>query len=128
MFREVARVLAGVGRFLFTDAGVLTGAISSDEATQRSAYGFTTFVAPGFTERLLAEAGFRVIETEDRTGSVLQNAMGRLAARIGHRGDLEQLEGATEFARQQHYLETVIALTRRGALSRIMYLAESRAA
>jgi SAM-dependent methyltransferase len=124
LFREVARILAPGGRFLFTDAGVLTGSISSDEVARRSVHGYTQFSAPGFNERMLERAGLRLLESEDRTESALRNAKGRRAARLAHRKELETLEGANEFARQQEYLETVIALSERGAVSRMMYLAE----
>ena len=127
LLREVARILVPGGRCLFTDAGVVTGAISTDEIVQRSVHGHTQFAPAGFNERVLDQAGFRVLETEDRTASVLRNAEGRRAARLAHRAEVEQLEGATGFERQQQYLDTVIALARRGALSRIMYLAQARA-
>ena len=124
VFREVARLLAPAGRFLFTDAGVLTGAISNLELAARSLHGLTQLCAPGFNERMLVEAGFRVLHTEDRTASLLNHASGRLAARAARRSELEGLEGAEHCARQQRYLETVVALARRGALSRVMYFAE----
>jgi len=125
LFREIARVLTPGGRFLFTDAGVLVGVISDDEVASRSLHGHTHFVAPGFNERALQDAGFRLLETEDRTESLLLNAEGRRAARLAHRADVEHAEGADVFAHEQHYLETVIALARRRSLSRMMYLAES---
>jgi hypothetical protein len=56
----------------------------------------------------------------------LENATGRLAARQKHVGELEQVEGASGFARYQDYLRSVIAMAERGALSRMMYLAELR--
>ncbi|MGE5102244.1 MAG: class I SAM-dependent methyltransferase [Deltaproteobacteria bacterium] len=124
LFREIARVLVPGGRFLFTDAGVLTGVISDDEVAARSLHGHTRFVAPGFNERALDDAGFRLLETEDRTESLLMNAEGRLSARLAHREELEQVEGATDFAREQEYLDTVIALSRRRFVSRMMYLAQ----
>jgi len=124
-FAEVARLLVPGGRFLFTDAGVLTGAISNEEVANRSHHGFTQFVAPGFNERALESAGMRLLETEDRTASVVTNASGRRDARLAHRAELLRVEGASEFDRQQKYLETVIEVARRGAVSRVMYLAES---
>jgi SAM-dependent methyltransferase len=127
-FREVARVLVPGGRFLFTDAGVVIGAISNDEVVSRSIHGHTQFVAPGFNERALDEAGFRLLETEDRTDSLMANAAGRLTARLAHQEELERVESVTEFERQQRYIETVIALSRRRSLSRMMYLAVSHGA
>jgi SAM-dependent methyltransferase len=127
LFREVARTLLPGGRFLFTDAGVITGSVSDQEVLRRSVHGHTRFVEPGFNERLLEAVGFRLLETENRTASVLKNAAGRLDARLAHRGELEQLEGRSAFERQQRYLETVVELSQRGAMSRIMYLVETAA-
>jgi SAM-dependent methyltransferase len=125
LFGEVARTLSPGGRFLFTDAGVVTGAISDEEVLLRSVHGYTQFAAPGFNERALDRVGLRLLDSEDRTAGALKNATGRLAARLAHRAELEQLEGAAEFGRQQRYLETVAEISRRGAVSRMMYLAES---
>jgi hypothetical protein len=72
--------------------------------------------------------GFRLLETENRTESVLKNASGRLDAGLAHRGELEQLEGRHTFERQQQYLETVVELSQSGAMSRMMYLVESHSA
>jgi len=126
-FQEVRRVLVRGGRFLFTDAGVITGAISDEDMRLRAVHGHTQFVPPGFNERMLESAGLRLVECSDRTASVLRNAAGRLAARLAHRAKLEQLEGSASFGRQQRYLENVLALSARGALSRLMYLAEAGA-
>lgn len=125
LFEQVAGILVRGGRFLFTDAGVVTGAISDREVELRSRCGFTQFSAPGFNERLLERAGFRRIECEDRTASLLKNASGRLRARLAHRNELEALEGERGFALQQEYLDCVLELAARGALSRMLYLAES---
>ncbi|MGE5837672.1 MAG: class I SAM-dependent methyltransferase [Acidobacteriota bacterium] len=124
LFREVARLLQPGGRFLFTDAGVLTGVVSSEDVRRRSVHGESFFVAPGWNDRLLAAADLGVIETEDRTGRVLTNASGRLAAMLAHRGELEQQSSPAEFERYKSYLDTVLAMSRTGGLSRVMYLAE----
>jgi len=126
VFQEVARVLMPGGRFLFTDAGVVTGSITDHEIRLRSLHGHTQFAPPGFNERMLEVAGFRLIECVDRTANVLKNASGRLRARLKHRAELEPLEGRAYFELQQQYLETTIGLSQRGAISRKMYLAESR--
>jgi SAM-dependent methyltransferase len=114
LFREVARLLRPGGRFLLTDAGVLTGTVSDDEMQKRSIHGFTQFVETGRNEELLEAAGFRLIEIEDRTASAERNASGRLAALPAQ---------AAESGPQRDYLETVIAMARRRAMSRFMYLA-----
>ena len=45
-------------------------------------------------------------------------------ARLAHRQAFEEAEGPEGFARQQHYLEALIELSERKALSRVMYSAE----
>ena len=125
-FSEIARVLMKGGRFLFTDAAVVTGAISSEEVAIRSVHGFTQFCAPGFNERALEQAGLTLLETEDRTQGILSNARARLEARLRHQADFEQLEGVVGFARYQDYLQSIASMSQRGTLSRLMYLAEVR--
>ena len=125
-FAEVARMLRAGGRFLFTDAGVATGEISNEEISRRSIHGHTELVPPGRNEELLAAAGFRILATEDRTASVVRNAAGRMAAMRAHRGELERRSGAADYRRQEDYLEAVIELAQRGALSRVMYLSENQ--
>jgi hypothetical protein len=115
-----------VGKFLFTDAGVITGSISDEEVRWRAIHGYTQFVPPGLNEHMLELAGFRVIDREDLTASLLKTASGRLTARLRHRDEVEQVEGSSYFERHQRYLETVIGLSQRGAVARWMYLAESR--
>jgi SAM-dependent methyltransferase len=126
LFREVARVLRPGGRFLVTDAGVVTGAVSNEEVEARSVYGYTQFVAPGWNEHRLESAGLRLLATENRTASAVTNAGGRLATVRAHRAALERATSAVYVERQERYLEVVVELARRGAVSRLMYLAEPR--
>lgn len=123
LFREVARVLVPGGRFLFTDAGVITGSVSDGEELLRSLHAKVYFQPPGFNETLLEAAGLRLIATEDRTASLMRLAQSRSRARSAHRAELEKLEGE-EFELHQRYLETVFAISKRGAVSRLMFLAE----
>jgi SAM-dependent methyltransferase len=126
LFRDVARLLAPGGRFVFTDAGVISGPVSDAEIRLRSSYGSAQFVPPGCNEQLLERAGFRLIEQVDATASLLKNAEGRRAARLAHAAELEKLEGSAAFETHQQYLETVIGLGKRRAMSRNIYLAEFR--
>lgn len=124
LFERVVEVLRPNGRLLFTDAGVVSGPVSSEEFQRRGAHGFTQFVPTGFNERLITAVGLRLIETEERTASVSRNARGRLGALETHREALEERIGKAEIDRQRAYLETVAELSERGALSRWMYLAQ----
>jgi SAM-dependent methyltransferase len=127
VFKEVTRVLVPGGRFLFTDAGVVTGAVSVDELQLRAAHGYTQFVPSEFNESALKEAGFEVLEVVDRAKSILDTASGRLNARQAHEPELKNIEGTAHFETEQEYLAVVIALTQRRALSRLTYLAKSGA-
>jgi SAM-dependent methyltransferase len=126
VFRDIARALVPGGRLLFTDAAVVSGSISSEDVATRSMHGFTQFCAPGFNERALEHAGFIVLEIEDRTQGLLKNAKGRLDVRVRYQADFEQSEGVAGFARYQAYLRSIISMSERAALSRLMYLAEAR--
>jgi cyclopropane fatty-acyl-phospholipid synthase-like methyltransferase len=125
LFREVATILAPGGRFLFTDAGVVTGALSDDEIRRRSAYGYTQFVPEGWNEARLTAVGLRVIERENRTSSVVRNARGRARALRTHTHEIRSCSGIARLERQFDYLSTAEATAERGALSRFMYLAEA---
>lgn len=124
LFREVAARLPPGGRFLVTDAGVLTGTVSPAELMRRSPHGPTRLVEHGENERALADARFRLVATEDRTARVAAAARGRLDAYRHFRAELEASWGAEQLERQLVYLETVVTLSERRAVSRFAYLAE----
>jgi cyclopropane fatty-acyl-phospholipid synthase-like methyltransferase len=126
-FQAVAKLLAPGGRFLFTDAGVSTGSVSNEDIRKRSVHGYTQFVVAGWNETLLASSGLKLLETEDRTASVLKSATGRMTAMQAHRAELVELSGAAAVASQQDYLGTLIDLSKRKAISRVMYMAEANA-
>lgn len=124
LYRQLRQRVGTGGRILITDAGVVTGPISSDEVRRRSVHGYTQFVPTGWNEQLLADAGLRVLEVEDRTASVVRNASGRLLALKNHRDELQSRTGVASFETQVEYVSTVADLASRRALSRFMYLAE----
>lgn len=122
--REWHRVLRPGGRLLFSDALVVTGAISSEEIAIRSSIGFYLFVPLGENERRLAEAGLTLLSVEDLTASPAEIARRRHDARERHRERLVELEGATGFASLQRYLRCASHLAAERRLSRFVYLAQ----
>lgn len=124
LYDEVARVLAPGGQFLCSDAGILTGSLSQEELRHRSVQGSIQLVPVGWNEACLEAAGLRVLEVEDRTAAALKTAMGRIAAMQAHREALAEVMDRSEIDEQINYLEVVAALGRRGAVSRMTYLAK----
>ena len=125
LFRDTRRILIPKGKFLFTDAAVLTGLVSADEFRVRASRGYTQFVQPGFNEHALQEAGFDVLDVIDRTPSLLGAAKGRFNARLAHASELKDMEGEANFENEQQYLATVIELSQRRAVSRMTYVAQT---
>lgn len=124
VFERFPSLLRPKGKLLITDAGILTGPISNEEVYLRSVNGFTQFAPIGFNEAILESCGFKVLAVRDLTDGVIQNASGRLRARQNHSEELIQIEGPDTFDEQQKYLEVLILLSQRKALSRFAYLVE----
>ena len=72
LFREVSKLLRPEGRFLFTDAGVITGAVSNDELQRRSLHSYTQFVPIGWN----ASRAFPPFRARMSTSRRLQNWRG----------------------------------------------------
>ena len=117
-------MLTQKGKLLITDAGVVTGPISNEEIQLRSINGYTQFVPFGFNEATLQASGFKILSVTDLTAGVIQNASGRIRARKNHAQELIEIEGEKKFQEQQRYLDVVVKLSERRALSRFAYLAE----
>ena len=78
---------------------------------------------PGENERLLGEAGFELVRTEDVTENEAAISARRMAARANRRERLLEIEDAETFEATQRFLRAVHALASRRGLSRFMFLA-----
>jgi SAM-dependent methyltransferase len=127
ILRDWHRVVRPHGRILFTDAMVVTGLVTHEEIAIRSSIGFYLFLPPGENERLIVQAGFTLLSTEDVTAGAAAIAQRWHDARERHRVELVEREGDANFAGLQRFLACVQRLSAERRLSRYCYLAEKAA-
>jgi SAM-dependent methyltransferase len=123
LFGEWRRVLRPGGRALYTDPVVVTGLVTKDEFAIRSSTGYFSFGPPGVNERLLGEAGFELVSTEDVTDNEVEISRRWHAARQKRAAELIRLEGQETFDGLQRLLFTAHQLTLERRMSRVLYLA-----
>jgi len=123
LLRELWRVLKPGGRMIFSDALVVGGTLSNQEIATRSLIGYYLFVPPGENEKLIAAAGFRLLDVTDTTGSATEVAGRWHDAREKRGSELIALEGKINFEGLQKFLSCVRTLTRERRLLRQLYLA-----
>ena len=119
-----ARLLRPGGRVGFTDPITVTGILGSDEIAIRASAGYYLFTPAGEDQRLLAEAGFRLIRSEDASPNVAAVAARRHDARARREEALRRIEGDETFEAQQRFLSVSARIAREGRLSRFVYVAE----
>lgn len=121
---EWSRVLRPGGRALFTDPVVVTGPVTNEELSLRSSIGVFLFVPTGVNERLIQEAGLRLLRQEDVSANAAA-VLGRWhRARARYRAELLRIEGEAQFDSLQRFFQTVESLTSERRLSRMAYLVE----
>jgi SAM-dependent methyltransferase len=122
--REWHRIVKPGGKVLFTDALVVTGILSHEEIANRSSIGLYFFLPPGENERMIENAGFRLLEVRDLTSAAAEVSKLWHDARDKHRDAMISIEGDENFDGLQKFLWGVHTLTSERRLSRLMYLAE----
>jgi SAM-dependent methyltransferase len=122
--REAFRVLKPLGRLLFSDALVIGGAISHEEIATRSSIGYYIFTPPGYNERSIEDAGFRLLGAADTTASAAAIARRWHDAREQRREALIAIEGITNFDGLQRFLSCVYTLSSERRLLRYLYTAQ----
>jgi cyclopropane fatty-acyl-phospholipid synthase-like methyltransferase len=118
------RVLRPGGRFLFTDAVIVTGMLTRDEIIARSSsMGLFIFTPPGVHEGFIEATGFVDLVVEDVTPTIAAVTKRWHDARAVHRDALLQAESPAEFDRMQGMLAAAHTLSSERRLSRLAYRA-----
>jgi cyclopropane fatty-acyl-phospholipid synthase-like methyltransferase len=124
---EWHRVLKAGGQILFTDPITITGQLSNEEMAIRSSVGYFLFTPPGENERMIREAGFELIRSEDVTDNEVKVSKQWHDARANRRDQLIRIEGGTTYEGLQRFLSIVHTLSSERRLSRFVFVARKPA-
>jgi ubiquinone/menaquinone biosynthesis C-methylase UbiE len=91
---------------------------------RRSSIGVFLFVAPGVNERLIDEAGLRLLQADDETAQIARVASRWHDLRKRHRAALLETESPEQFDGLQAFFAAVRDLTAQRSLLRIAYLCQ----
>lgn len=123
VLKECKRVLKTGGHILYTDPIIVTGTLTNEEIAIRSSIGFFLFVPVGENERLLKEAGFHGIQSQDITDNMASVSLKWFNAREKRKGDLMQTEDEDNLQGLQSFLSMVHVLSAERRLSRFRFVA-----
>jgi ubiquinone/menaquinone biosynthesis C-methylase UbiE len=123
LLRECHRVLKPGGRLLFSDALVVSGALSNQEIAARSSIGYYVFVPRGENERIIREAGLTLVQAQETTERAAAISQRWREARARRKVDLLKIEGEANFEGLQRFLAYVHTLTNEKRLARFVYVA-----
>jgi ubiquinone/menaquinone biosynthesis C-methylase UbiE len=127
LLSELFRVLKAGARFVFSDALIIGGVITHQEIATRSSIGYYLFSPPGENERLLQQAGFRVVSVTDTSENAARISQRWRDGRQKRSEALLAIEGRENFQGLQAFLSNVHTLTRERRLLRMLYVAQKPA-
>lgn len=123
VLKESFRVLKKGGRLLYTDAMVLTGAVSNEEMAICTYAGFFQCMPQGGNESLLTATGFDKIKTEDTTAHLAEVSLRWYKARRKRKAELLDHEAFSTYGTVQAFLGATHVLAEEKRLSRFVYTA-----
>lgn len=124
LLAEVRRVLKPGGLFLFSDALIISGALSHHEIATRSSIGYYLFNSVGYNEKLLQDSGFCLMEKTDTTQDAAEVARRWHDARESRHEAIAAIEGTANFEGIQRFLSCVHTLCSEQRLLRLLYTAQ----